>query len=125
FEEMRLGAFLQKVATMQPTVLPAATVLEMATAGGARAIGLGLDLGTIRVGAKADVIQLDLSDLHFAPLYDVVSHLAYVADEQDVVNVVVAGRVLMRDRELLTLDVERIKREAQALAERIASALNP
>ncbi len=123
FEEIRLGAFLQKVATMEPTALPALTVLEMATAGGARAIGLGDEIGTLRVGARADVIQLDLTDLHFAPIYDVISHLIYVADEQDVINVIVEGRVLMRNRELLTIDVERVKAQAQSLAQRINAEL--
>lgn len=124
FEEMRLSAFLQKVATLEPTQLPASTVLHMATAGGARAIGMGDEIGTLRVGARADVIQIDLSDLHFAPLYDVISHLAYVADEQDVITVIVEGRVLMRERQLLTLDVARVRTQAQALAQRIATALN-
>lgn len=123
FEEMRLGAFLQKVATMEPTALPASTALEMATSRGAQVIGLGDEIGTLRVGARADVIQLDLSDLHFTPLYDVISHLAYVADEQDVITVIVDGEVLMRERELLTLDVARVTTQARALAKRIADDL--
>ncbi|MEM9385664.1 MAG: amidohydrolase family protein [Pseudomonadota bacterium] len=123
FEELRLSALLQKVATMEPTVLPASAVLEMATAGGARAIGLGDEIGSLRVGMRADLIQIDLSNLHFAPLYDVISHLAYVADEQDVVTVIVDGRVVMRERALLTIDIQRVRAQAQTLAERIAKDL--
>ena len=123
WEEMRLAAFLQKVSTMDPQVLPAKTVLRMATAGGAEAIGLGGEIGSLTAGRRADLIQVSLSDLHFTPLYDLVSHLVYVADEQDVVTVVVDGRVIMRDRKVLTVDVERVRTEAAALADRIRSSL--
>lgn len=123
WEEMRLAAFLQKVDRMDPTVLPASTVLRMATAGGAEAIGLGDTIGSLEPGKRADLIQVAFDDVHFVPVYDVVSHLVYVADEQDVATTVVDGRVLMRDGELLTIDTERVRREATELAARIQSAL--
>ena len=84
WEEMRLAAFLQKVDRMDPTVLSASTVLNMATRGGAEAIGLGDQIGTLKVGMRADLIQVSFDDVHFIPTYDVISHLVYVADEQDV-----------------------------------------
>jgi len=123
WEEMRLAAFLQKVSTMDPKVLSASTVLRMATAGGAEAIGLRDKVGALEVGMRGDVIQVSFDDVHFVPTYDVISHLVYVADEQDVASVTVDGRVLMRDGEFLTIDRERVKREANALAARIQAAL--
>jgi 5-methylthioadenosine/S-adenosylhomocysteine deaminase len=123
WDEMRLAAFLQKVATMDPQTIPAQTALRMATAGGAQAIGLADQLGSLTAGRRADLIQVSLSDLHFTPLYDVISHLVYIADEQDVVSVVVDGKVLMRERKVLTVDESRVRAEATALAARIRAAV--
>ena len=123
WEEMRLAAFLQKVEQMNPEVLSASTVLTMATRGGAEAIGLGGQVGALQVGMKADLIQVAFDDVHHVPTYDVVSHLVFVSDEQDVSSVIVDGKLLMRDREVLTIDTERVAREARALAARIQAAL--
>jgi len=123
WEEMRLAAFLQKVSTMDPKALSASTVLRMATSGGAEAIGLRDKVGALEVGMRADVIQVEFDDVHFVPTYDVISHLVYVTDEQDVASVTVDGRLLMRDAEILTIDTERVKREATELAARIQAAL--
>ena len=123
WEEMRLAALLQKVDRMDPEVLPADTVLSMATSGGARAIGLGDVIGSLQAGKQADVIQVAFDDVHHVPTYDVESHLVYVTDEQDVASVVVDGKVLMRDGEMLTIDTKRVSTEARALAARIRSAL--
>jgi 5-methylthioadenosine/S-adenosylhomocysteine deaminase len=123
WEEMRLAAFLQKVEQMNPEVLSANTVLTMATRGGATAIGLGDKIGSIEPGKRADLIQIEFDDVHHVPTYDVVSHLVYVNDEQDVSSVVVDGKVLMRDREMLTIDTARVATEARAFAARIQSAL--
>ena len=109
---------------MDPTVLPAATVLSMATSGGAVATGLGDVTGSLEVGKRADVIQVAFDDVHHIPTYNVVSHLVYVTDEQDVASVVVDGKVLMREREMLTIDTERVAAEARALASKIQAALN-
>ena len=123
WEEMRLAALLQKVDRMDPEVLPASAVLTMATSGGADAIGLGDQVGTLTKGLRADLIQVSFDDVHFVPTYDVMSHLVYVADEQDVSSVVVDGKVLMRDKKILTIDTERVRREANELASRIQAAL--
>ncbi len=123
WEEMRLAAFLQKVTTMDPEVLSAGTVLRMATSGGAAAIGLDDKVGSLSVGKRADVIQVSFDDVHFVPTYDVISHLVYVADEQDVASVTVDGKLLMRDGAFLTLDTQRIAKEAAALAAQIQAAL--
>jgi 5-methylthioadenosine/S-adenosylhomocysteine deaminase len=108
---------------MDPEALPAGTVLKMATSGGAEAIGLRDKVGALEVGMRADVIQVSFDDVHFIPTYNVISHLVYVADEQDVASVTVDGRLLMRDGEFLTIDTERVRREATELAAKIQSAL--
>ena len=123
WEEMRLASFLQKVDRMDPTVIPATTVLSMATNGGATAIGLGDVVGSLEAGKRADLIQVAFEDVHHIPTYDVISHLVYVTDEQDVASVVVDGKVLMKEREMLTIDTDRVRREATALAAQIQAAL--
>jgi 5-methylthioadenosine/S-adenosylhomocysteine deaminase len=123
WEEMRLASLLQKVDRMNPEVIPATTVLSMATAGGATAVGLGEQIGSLEPGKRADLIQVAFEDVHHIPTYDVISHLVYVSDEQDVASVVVDGRVLMREREMLTIDTDRVREQATALAARIQAAL--
>jgi len=123
WEEMRLAAFLQKVDRMNPEALPATAVLRMATSGGAQAIGLGEEIGTLASGMRADLIQVAFDDVHFVPTFDVLSHLVYVADEQDVATVVVDGKVLLKNGQFLTIDTDRVTREARELAGRIQAAL--
>ncbi len=121
---MRLAAYLQKVSTMDPEVLPAATVLRMATRGGAEALGLEDQIGSLVAGHRADLIQVSLADMHFVPDYDdVVSQLVYVGDEQDVTSVIVDGKVITRDKHILTIDAERVRREANELAAQIRAWL--
>ena len=124
WEEMRLASLLQKVDRMDPEALSATTVLTMATRGGATAIGLGDSIGSLEVGKQADLIQVAFDDVHHVPTYDVVSHLVWVTDEQDVASVVVNGKVLMREGTMLTIDTDRVAAEATALAARIQAALN-
>ena len=124
WEEMRLASLLQKVDRMDPEVMSATTVLTMATRGGATAIGLGDSIGSLEVGKQADLIQVAFDDVHHVPTYDVVSHLVWVTDEQDVATVVVDGQVLMEDKEILTIDTDRVRAEANALAAKIQAALN-
>ncbi len=123
WEEMRLAALLQKVDRMDPEALPAASVLRMATSGGATAIGLGESIGSLEAGKRADLIQVEFDDVHHVPTFDVLSHLVYVTDEQDVAAVVVDGTVLVQDGEFRSIDTRRVAKEARALAARIQSAL--
>jgi len=123
WEEMRLASLLQKVDRMDPEVMSATTVLTMATRGGATAIGLGDTIGSLETGKRADLIQVAFDDVHHVPTYDVISHLVFVTDEQDVASVVVDGKVLMREGEMLTIDTDRVAAEARALAARIQAAL--
>jgi 5-methylthioadenosine/S-adenosylhomocysteine deaminase len=123
WEEMRLASFLQKVEQMDPEALSAETVLRMATSGGATAIGLGEKIGSLEAGKRADLIQVAFDDVHHVPTYDVMSHLVYVTDEQDVAAVVVDGKLLMHDGQFLTIDTARVRAEATALASAIAAEL--
>jgi 5-methylthioadenosine/S-adenosylhomocysteine deaminase len=118
FTEMRTAALLQKLAH-GPEVLPAGRVLRMATIEGARALGLDKEIGSIEVGKRADVIVVDLKQLHAAPAPDVISALVYSAQPADVRTTIIDGQVLMRDGELTTLVETRViedaVREAEAL----------
>jgi 5-methylthioadenosine/S-adenosylhomocysteine deaminase len=108
FTEMRSAALLQK-ALHGPEVLPAKRVLRMATIDGANALGLGDDIGSMEKGKKADLSVVNLRQLHMAPhSEDVVSSVVYSAETADVQSVVVDGRILMNNRQLLTLDEENV-----------------
>jgi len=110
FDEMRDAAMLGKLAADDASAVPAPAVVEMATAAGADL--LGFDSGRIEAGANADLAVLDLDSPHLTPRHDLVSHLAYAARGSDVRHTVCDGQVLMRDRELLTLDLDAVMREA-------------
>ena len=123
WEEIRLAALLHKLKAADPTAVPAPVALDMATRMGARAVGLGDDVGRLVPGMQADLIQVDFTRLRHSPLYDVQSHLVYVLDSQDVTTTVVAGRILMRDRKVLTLDGEALRRDVARVRDKIRAAL--
>jgi 5-methylthioadenosine/S-adenosylhomocysteine deaminase len=104
FGEMSLAARLHKVWRQDPTVLPAARTVALATREGARVLGLEEATGTLTPGKAADLLVLDLDQAHLTPLFDPYSHLVYAARAADVRQVMVAGRWLLRDKELLTLN---------------------
>lgn len=104
FGEMNTAAKIHKVDRMDPTAMSAAVTLEAATMGGARVLGADRLIGSLEVGKQADCIVLDLDQPHLTPIYNPVSHLVYAARGSDVVHSVIAGRVVMRSRELQTLD---------------------
>lgn len=108
FSEMDAAAKLHKVNTMDPTVLDAVTVLKMATIKGARSLGLQDNTGSLEIGKKADVIIIDTHKPHLVPVYNPVSHIVYAAQGSDVQDVIVDGRILIKDRKLLTVDLENI-----------------
>ncbi len=117
--EMSLAARLHKVAGLDPTVLPARQVVEMATLAGARVLGLEEVTGSLTPGKDADLIMVELKQPHLTPLYDPYSHLVYAAGAGDVRQVMVQGRWLMRDRHLLTLDWGVIKERVRPWAQKI------
>ncbi|MDD2389348.1 MAG: amidohydrolase [Desulfobacterales bacterium] len=114
--EMDLTAKLHKVSTLDPVAADARTVLTMATAGGAKAIGLGRETGSLEIGKQADVMILDMAKPHLVPMYHPESHIVYAAKGSDVRDVIVGGRVLVRNRQVLTLDVEEIMENVNRIA---------
>lgn len=98
-----------------PTAVGAERAVRMATIEGARALGLDGHLGSLEAGKRADLVVLDLNAPHLRPLHDPWSTLAYAAHSADVRDTVVDGRVLMRDRELRTLDERAVIADLEAL----------
>jgi 5-methylthioadenosine/S-adenosylhomocysteine deaminase len=119
FAEMDTAAKLHKVNTFDPTVMSAKTVLNMATEGGARAIKLESRIGSLEVGKQADLIVVDMRKPHLVPMYNPVSHLVYAVKGSDVRDVVIGGKVVVRDTMLLTIDLERLFREAEAVGMKV------
>ena len=124
FAEMRLAALIQKP-RLGPDALPATQVLELATLGGARALGLESEIGSIEVGKCADVTVLDLAEPHAQPeSADLMSRIVYSARAADVRHVIVDGRIVVRDGELKTANVAEIRRDANAATARLRRAVN-
>jgi 5-methylthioadenosine/S-adenosylhomocysteine deaminase len=123
WEEMDTAAKLHKLVTMSPTVVTAQQALEMATIGGARALHMEREIGSIEAGKRADLIVVDLSALHLTPMYNVVSHLVYAAKASDVTDTIVNGRPLMRNRRLLTLDEVAVKAAARQYQKQVSASL--
>lgn len=119
FKEMTICSFVQKVNAMDPTVLPAEEILRLATIGGAKVLRWDDEIGTLEVGKKADLILVDLDKPHFAPWNNVVSDLVYSAQGSDVKTTIVNGKILMKDYEVLTMDVERIMAETERIARNV------
>ncbi len=109
FEEVRTATFLQKSATGSPLALPAYEALKMATVNGSAVMGYSADeLGVIKVGALADLIVIDMQKPHLQPIHNVVSNIIYCGKASDVDTVVVAGRVVVRHRELIGVDLPEL-----------------
>jgi len=123
FEAMRMASLLHKLQNTDPRAVSARTALEMATMGGARAMGLDKAIGSLEVGKRADVILVDVSGARQTPMYDPVSHLVYVAHGDDVRTTIVNGRVLMRDRKVLSLNAPAILAEARQWAAKVRQAV--
>jgi len=124
FEEMRLAALLAKGIARDPKAVPARVAFGMATIGGAQALHLDHITGSIEVGKQADLAVVDVEGLHVTPKFslsadNLYSQLVYAGKSADVCHVLVNGRLLMRARELLTVDVETITAEAQRIADRV------
>jgi len=124
FNEMKLTALFNKIRYRDPEVMPAWEVLRMGTIEGARAIGLGDRIGSLEAGKQADVIVVDLDTPNLLPIIDapvrtLVPNLVYAGTGKEVQTVIVAGRIVMRDRRVLTLSEADVRSEAQAHAQRI------
>ncbi len=105
FREMDTAAKIHKVTSLDPTVMSAETVLKMATIGGAKVLGLNKLIGSIEVGKQADIILIDMNQPHLTPLYNCYSQLVYAARGADVKTSIINGRVVMKDRQLRTIDL--------------------
>ncbi|MEV7448590.1 amidohydrolase [Streptomyces nigra] len=121
WESMALTALVQKSTTGDPRWLTARQALHHATLQSARAVGLGDTIGSIAPGRRADIVLVDLSGPHTQPVHDLAATLVHSARSSDVRTTIVDGRILMRDRELLTLDVPSVVRE---LGERLPALLD-
>ncbi len=123
WEEMDVAAKLHKVFSGDPKVVSAEDVFEMATIRGARALHLDREIGSLETGKRADIVLVDLDSIHQTPLYNVFSNLVYATKTSDVSTVVINGKIVMRDRRLLTLNETAIKREANIIRAKISKSL--
>src|SRR6266478_1668903 len=122
-EEMDLAAKLQKITRMDPRALGAKAVVEMATIAGARALHMEKEIGSLEAGKKADLILIGLDAPNAVPMYDVYAQLAYALKGSDVETVIVGGRVVMRDKKLLTLDEPAAIAKAREFKNKIEASL--
>ena len=119
-ESTRLAVLVQKLQSGDPEALPSLAALRLATQAGARALGFP-DSGELAAGRPADLILVDLRRPHLCPRHNLAANVVHSAQAADVSHVIVNGRLLMRDRELLTLDEERIRHEAERRAFRMVN----
>ncbi|MDI9571477.1 MAG: amidohydrolase [Pseudomonadota bacterium] len=124
FQEMDTAAKLAKVAALDPTILPASSVLRMATRNGARAMGLARETGALEEGMQADIILIDTRKPHLTPLYNDYSHLVYAVSGADVETVMIDGRVVMEAGRLLTIDEEEAMARVNEIAGRVRGILS-
>ena len=122
-EEMDLAAKLAKITKMDPLALNAKAVVEMATIEGARALHMEKEIGSLEAGKKADFIIISLDEPNAVPMYDLYAQLAYALKGSDVETVVIGGRVVMRDRKLLTVKEEEVMAKAREYKKTIAASL--
>jgi len=122
-EEMDLAAKLAKITRMNPLALNAKAVVEMATIDGAKALHLEKDIGSLEKGKKADLILISLDEPNAVPMYDIYAQLAYALKASDVETVLIGGRVVMRDRKLLTVDGEAAIAKAREYKKKVAASL--
>ena len=123
FEEMDLAAKLQKVTTLDPQALPATAALEMATIGGARALGMEKEIGSLEPGKRADMIIVRLDRPNAVPVYDAISQMVYALKADDVRDVMVNGRTVVRDGRILTLDEGAVLAKAREYGLKVKASL--
>jgi 5-methylthioadenosine/S-adenosylhomocysteine deaminase len=123
FEEMDLAAKLQKVTALDPQALSAATALDMATIGGARVLGMEKEIGSLEAGKRADMIVVRLDRPNAVPVYDPVSQMVYALKAEDVRDVMVNGKPVVRDGGILTLNEPQILEKAREYRDKIRASL--
>ena len=125
FEAMRQASFLAKHVTRDPTAVPARAALDMATIGGARALHMEQRIGSLAAGKRADLITVSMRTARQTPMYDPISHLVYTTRGDDVRTTIVNGKVLMKERQVRTLNRETVIADAKRLAARVRDAVRP
>lgn len=120
FSVLKFAVLLQKVTTLNPTIITSSQVLEMATMGGARALGLQEELGSIEVGKKADLVVVNLKRINSYPVYNEVSSLVYCASESNVESVMVDGKLVMHERKMVNVDEDQVLSEAGEVGRELA-----
>jgi 5-methylthioadenosine/S-adenosylhomocysteine deaminase len=123
FEEMDLAAKLQKVTAMNPEVLPASAALEMATIRGARALGMEKEIGSLEVGKLADMILVNVTHPNGVPMYDPISQMVYALKADDVTDVMVNGKPVVRNGKILTLNEAEILQKAAEYRAKVSASL--
>jgi len=122
-EEMASAARLQKIGRMDPKALTARDVLEMGTIGGARVLGMESKIGSLEAGKRADVVIVDLQQPKSQPVYAVESAIVYAASGSSVVTTICDGKILMRNRKVLTVDVPAAMARAQEIRDHVVESL--
>jgi len=122
FAEMDTAAKIHKVSCLDPTVMDARTVVRMATIEAARVLGLDRKTGSLEIGKKADLIVIDTQKPHLTPMYNIYSHLVYAAGGSDVAAAMINGRLVMKDRQLVSLDVEKVMADVNQIAEALRNS---
>jgi 5-methylthioadenosine/S-adenosylhomocysteine deaminase len=122
-EEMDLAAKLQKITKMDPRALGAKSVVEMATMEGAKALHMEKQIGSLEAGKKADIILISLDEPNALPIYDIYAQLAYALKSSDVETVVIGGRIVMRNKKLLTLNEPAILAKAREYGQKVEASL--
>ncbi len=124
FGEMRSAALLGKVAASDAQAVPAWYALEMATINGAKALGLDASIGSLEVGKQADMLSFAMQGPELMPLFNVISQLIYAGSRYQVQNVWVSGEPLLKDRELLKVDLDDLRTQVDAMTQSIAPKLH-
>jgi 5-methylthioadenosine/S-adenosylhomocysteine deaminase len=125
FEAMRQASFLAKHVARDPTAVPARAALDLATVGGARALHMEAQIGSLEAGKRADLITVSMRAARQTPMYDPVSHLVYATNGGDVRTTIVNGKVLMKDRQVRTLNRDVVLADAKRLAVKVRDAVRP
>jgi 5-methylthioadenosine/S-adenosylhomocysteine deaminase len=122
-EEIDLAAKLAKISKMDPLAMNAKAVVEMATIDGARALHMEKEIGSLEAGKKADLVLISLNEPNAVPVYDVYAQIAYALKGRDVQTVMIGGRIVMRDRKLLTVDEAKVLEKAREYEKSVKTSL--
>jgi len=120
-EEISLTSKLQKALNDDPTILPARQMIEIATSGGAKALGKQTELGSIEIGKKADLITIDINNIQSVPMYNPFSHLAYTITSENIRDSIINGKIVMKNKKLMNIDEAELLDKAEFYRQKISS----